>query len=247
MRIVVQSRLWILLLLLATWSGLSGCGGGDGDLPTASIPATATSNSGSLRPGGGADVEPYALVPAGQAFQSPARDMADCYPEVVIKTSQGDLRVRLNAEKSPRTVDNFLYNYVDSGYYTQTIFHFVEQGYLIAGGGYTADLVEKPASTPIPCEASNGLSNKRGTLAMARHPDFAHSTTSQFFINLVDNPSLDYRASDDESGLGYCVFGEVIEGMDTLDRIAAMAVQDRGEFVKSPVDPVVIQSISRMQ
>jgi cyclophilin family peptidyl-prolyl cis-trans isomerase len=127
------------------------------------------------------------------------------------------------------------------------VFHFVEQGYLIAGGGYTADLIEKPASTPIPCEASNGLSNKRGTVAMARHPDFAHSATSQFFINLADNPSLDYRPSADETGNGYCVFGEVIEGMDTVDRIASTAVQDRGEFVKTPIKAIVIKSISRVK
>jgi peptidyl-prolyl cis-trans isomerase A (cyclophilin A) len=247
MRTVVQSRYHVLFLLLTACPFFTGCGSSGGDLPTANIPATAASNTGSPRAAGGADVEPYALVPDGQEFQSPARALEDFYPEVVIKTSQGDLRVRLNAEKSPRTVDNFLYNYVDSGFYTQTVFHFVEQGYLMAGGGYTAELIEKPTSTPIPCEANNGLSNKRGTLAMARHPDFAHSATSQFFINLVDNPSLDFRPSDDDAGSGYCVFGEVIEGMDTVDKIASVAVHDRGEFVKTPVEPIVIESISRVK
>jgi peptidyl-prolyl cis-trans isomerase A (cyclophilin A) len=247
MRIVLQSSYPVLLLLLTACPWMVGCGTNGDDLPTASIPATAASNSGSLRTPAKADVEPYALTPDRQEFQSPARALEDFYPEVVIKTSQGDLRVRLNAEKSPRTVDNFLYNYVDSGYYAQTVVHFVEQGYLIAGGGYTADLIEKPTSTPIPCEANNGLSNIRGTLAMARHPDFAHSATSQFFINLADNPSLDYRPSDDGTGNGYCVFGEVIEGMDTVDGIASAAVQDRGEFVKSPVEPIVIESITRVK
>jgi len=247
MRTVVQAPYHVLLLLMSACPWLAGCGTNGGDVPTASISATAASSSGSSRATGKLDVEPYALTPDGQEFQSPARALEDFFPEVVIKTSQGDLRVRLNAEKSPRTVDNFLYNYVDSGYYAQTVFHFVEQGYLIAGGGYTADLVEKPASTPVPCEANNGLSNRRGTLAMARHPDFAHSATSQFFINLVDNPSLDYRPSEDDAGHGYCVFGEVIEGMDTVDKIASTAVQDRGDFVKTPIEPIVIQSISRVK
>ncbi len=245
MRIAVQSLHFRLLLWMAVGPWILGCGADQGELPTASIPATPTSNSDALRALGKADVEPYALTPDNREFQSPARAMEDYYPEVVIKTSQGDLRVRLNAEKSPRTVDNFLYNYVANGYYDQTVFHFVEQDYLIAGGGYTAELVEKPTSTPIPCEANNGLSNKRGTVAMVRHPDFAHSATAQFFINLVDNPSLDYRPSDDETGSGYCVFGEVIEGMDTVDKIASVAVQDRGDFEKSPVTPIVIESITR--
>jgi cyclophilin family peptidyl-prolyl cis-trans isomerase len=244
---IVQPPYPVLLLLMAACPLMTGCGTNAGDLPAASIPATATSHSGSLRATGKVDAEPYALTPNGQEFQSPARSLDEFYPEVVIKTSQGDVRVRLNAEKSPRTVDNFLCNYADSGFYEQTVFHFVEQGYLVAGGGYTADLKEKQTHTPIPCEANNGLSNKRGTLAMARHPDFAHSATSQFFINLVDNPSLDYRPSEDETVNGYCVFGEVIEGMDTIDRIAQVAVRDRGDFVKTPAEPILIESISRVK
>jgi peptidyl-prolyl cis-trans isomerase A (cyclophilin A) len=246
MRIVVQPRWRGALMLLVICPFVLGCGKNAGDLPTASIPATTASNTGA-RSAGRADVEPYALAPYGQEFQSPARALADLYPEVVIKTSHGELRVRLNAERSPRTVDNFLYNYVDSGYYNGTVFHFVQPGYLVAGGGYTADLQEKPAGTPIPCEADNGLANKRGTIAMARQPDFGPSATSQFFINVVDNPSLDYQATEDGKTSGYCVFGEVIQGLDAVDHIAQVPVHDRGDFINTPVDPVVIHSISRVK
>ena len=148
-----------------------------GSLPSASIPDSASAARNRISPEH-VDIEPVALVPDGQAFQSPARSQDEFYPEVLIKTSLGDIRVRLNAEKSPRTVDNFLYNYVEEGFYDQTVFHFVEQGYLLAGGGYTPQLEEKPTRTPIPCEANNGLTNRRGTIAMARHPDFIHSATS---------------------------------------------------------------------
>jgi len=247
MRIVGQPPACGLLFLVALCSLSAGCGQSGDELPTASIQTTAASQTGARSGSGLLDAEPYALEPFGQEFQSPARALADFHPEVLITTSLGTIRVRLDAERSPRTVDNFLYNYVDSGFYDKTIAHFVEAGYLIAAGGYTADLHEKPAGTPIPCEANNGLSNQRGTIAMARHPDFAHSATSQFFINLADNPSLDYQPTDDGTVNGYCVFGEVIEGWEIVEQIAAVAVHDRGEFVKTPVEPVVIESITRVK
>ena len=236
----------VLIVVLTLGPLLAGCGKESGSLPSASIPDSSSAVRNRIFPGH-VDIEPVALVPDGQAFQSPARSQDEFYPEVLIKTSLGNIRVRLNAEKAPRTVDNFLYNYVEDGFYDQTVFHFVEQGYLLAGGGYTPQLEEKPTRTPIPCEANNGLTNARGTIAMARHPDFIHSATAQFFINLVDNPSLDHRPSDDGTVNGYCVFGEVVEGMDIVDRIGSVATHDRGGFVKTPVEPVVIESIRRVK
>ena len=224
---------------------LTGCGSHNGELPTASIPSADSGAGGAAR--GNLVVEPASLQPAGQAFQSPAIPPEDRHPEVVIKTSYGSIRLQLNAEKAPRTVDNFLYNYVQDGYYDQTIIHYVEQGYLLAAGGYDTRFEEKRTHTPIPCEAKNGLQNRRGTIAMARHPDFAHSATSQFFINLADNSMLDCQPSADDSVNGYCVFGEVIEGLDVLDKIAAVAVHDQEGFPRTPVEPVVIESISRVK
>ncbi len=118
---------------------------------------------------------------------------------------------------------------------------------MIAGGGYSVAMQEKPTEPPIPCEANNQLSNKRGTIAMARHPGFAASATSQFFINLVDNPGLDYKPGDPNGINGYCVFGEVIDGLDVVDRIAQVAVQNKGDFVKTPVQLVVVESITRIK
>ena len=236
-------RILIALLMLA-WAG---CGKESDSLPKASIEAVGPAFEGGFSSREQRDHEPVTLVSTSQDFQSPARSQDEFYPEVKIKTSLGDIHVRLNAERSPRTVDNFLYNYMEDGYYDQTIFHYVESGYLIAAGGYTADLRQKPPRTPIPCEANNGLSNKRGTIAMARDPSFVNSATSQFFINLVDNYSLDYQPSDDQSANGYCVFGEVMAGMDVVDKIAAMSVHDRGDFANTPVEPVIIVSMTRVK
>jgi cyclophilin family peptidyl-prolyl cis-trans isomerase len=239
----------IVIMVLAVGLCVSGCGTRTGDLPTASVPGPGVPAAGGGKSPLHAklDNEPLTLIANNQEFQSPARAQDEFFPEVVIATTLGNIRLRLNAERSPRTVDNFLYNYVDTGYYAQTVFHFVEQGYLIAGGGYSVELQEKPAGTPIPCEANNGLSHRRGTLAMVRHPDFAHSATSQFFINVVDNPSLDHSPQPDNTVNGYCVFGEVVEGLDVVDRIAAVPVQQQGDFPNTPATPVVITSITRVR
>ncbi|MBM4093829.1 MAG: peptidyl-prolyl cis-trans isomerase, partial [Planctomycetes bacterium] len=128
-----------------------------------------------------------------------------------------------------------------------TVFHYVEAGYLIAAGGFAANLQAKETRTPILCEADNGLKNLKGTIGMAHHPDHVHSATSQFYINLVDNPSLDFQPNDDGNVNGYCVFGEVIEGMDVVEAIAASAVHDVGEFTNTPVAALVIESIRRFK
>ena len=246
-RYVSSTRRQLLVLMAACSLFAAGCGGDKEELPQASIQSDSVAGSATQSVRGKIDNEPVTLTANGQEFQSPARSQDEFFQEVVIKTSVGSIRIRLNAEKAPRTVDNFLYNYVDNGFYDQTVFHYVDQGYMIAGGGYDSDLREKKARTPIPCEANNGLKNNRGTVAMARHPDFANSATSQFFINLVDNPSLDYRPTEDNTVNGYCVFGEVIGGMDVVDKIAAVNVHDRGDFVNTPVQPVIIESIIRVK
>ncbi len=236
-----------LIVALTIGLVLSGCGARTRDLPTVSVPGpggTSSSSGKSLGHTKGDD-EPLTLVANNQEFQSPARAQDAFFPEVEVTTTLGNLRLRLNAERAPRTVDNFLYNYVDTGFYDQTIFHYVDQGCLIAGGGYTADLREKPVGTPIPCEANNGLRNRRGTVAMVRQPDFAPSATSQFFINVVDNPSLDFAPQAGGAMTGYCVFGEVVAGLDVLDAIAAVPVHQQGDFSNTPVTPVVITSIRR--
>jgi cyclophilin family peptidyl-prolyl cis-trans isomerase len=178
------------------------------------------------------------VAPAG----SPAATTpppAPAGPIVVIETSQGEIRVALNPAKAPLTVENFL-GYVKSGFYAGTIFHRVIPGFMIQGGGLDAKLVEKPTRPPVKNEARSGLRNLRGTLAMARTSD-PHSATSQFFINLKSNPALDFGVSRD--GWGYTVFGEVIEGMEVVDRIAGVPTTSRGVHEDVPRLDVTIKAV----
>ncbi len=247
---IISAR-WVFVLLVVQSVGLTGCSSGDEDTPRASILSAEDSSSHAASSGQQSDAEPVKLVATGQyggqEFQSPAQAQQEFFPEVVIKTNLGDIRVKLNGDKSPRTVINFLENYVDTGFYDGTVFHYVESGYMVAGGGYTPSLQEKSTQPPIACEANNGLKNRRGTIAMARHPDFAHSATSQFYINVVDNPSLDCQPNEGDMVNGYCVFGEVTEGMDVVDKISQVPVHDQGDFMNTPVDPVVVQTITRVK
>jgi peptidyl-prolyl cis-trans isomerase A (cyclophilin A) len=155
---------------------------------------------------------------------------------VKLATSMGDVVVELDGAKAPKTVANFV-QYVRDGHYDGTIFHRVIDGFMIQGGGMKADLSEKPTRAPIPLESRNGLSNQRGTLAMARTmvPD---SATAQFFINVKDNLFLDAAQSRD--GQGYAVFGKVVSGMDVVDKIKAVAVGNKGMHQNVPVQPVTI-------
>ena len=162
-------------------------------------------------------------------------------PKAVITTSLGKITVELDMEHAPITVHNFL-TYANAKHYDQTIFHYVQPGEMILGGGFTADLKEKPTSEPIRNEAHNGLKNRRGTIAMSRSYESIDSATCQFFINLADNPKLDFRDRTPE-GYGYCVFGHVVAGADVVDRIAATPTRDQGDFVSVPVTPVVIESV----
>jgi len=159
-------------------------------------------------------------------------------PTVEMQTSAGKMVIELNAEKAPVTVENFL-KYAKEGHYDGTVFHRVMEGFMIQGGGFTADMGEKKTGAPIQNEAKNGLKNLRGTIAMARRPD-PHSATAQFFINHKDNTMLDYPGQD---GWGYAVFGKVTRGMEIVDKIAKVPTGNRGMHQNVPVEPVVIQSV----
>jgi len=157
--------------------------------------------------------------------------------KVRLATSLGDIVVELDAEKAPKTVDNFL-QYVKAGHYDGTIFHRVIENFMIQGGGMKADMGEKPTRGPIPLESRSGLSNVRGTLAMARTMD-PNSATAQFFINVKDNAFLDQPNARD--GNGYAVFGKVVAGMDVVDKIKVVPVADKGGHQNVPVTPVAIK------
>ncbi len=162
--------------------------------------------------------------------------------QVIIETSLGKITAELFADKAPATVSNVL-AYVDSQHYDGTVFHRVIDGFMIQGGGFTRDLVQKPTRGPVKNEADNGLRNERGTLAMARTAS-VDSATCQFFINLVDNAYLDFKARNDRE-FGYCVFGKVVDGLDVVDRIGKVKTDFSGRLQNVPVEPVLILSIRR--
>jgi peptidyl-prolyl cis-trans isomerase A (cyclophilin A) len=157
-------------------------------------------------------------------------------PVVSLVTTLGEIRIALRPDKAPISVNNFL-QYVKAGHYNGTIFHRVIPGFMVQGGGMDVKMQEKPTRPPIRNEAKNGLRNSRGTVAMARTSD-PNSATAQFFINVKDNASLDFGIR----GAGYAVFGEVIEGMDVVDRIVAVPTGTRGDHQDVPQTPVVIKS-----
>ena len=179
-----------------------------------------------------------AEAPAPEPEQAKETDM------VIIKTTLGDIKVKLAADKAPLTVANFL-AYVDSKHYDGTIFHRVIDGFMIQGGGFDANMRQKPTQAPIKNEAANGLRNRRGTLAMARTM-VVDSATSQFFINVKDNGFLDFR-SPDPQGFGYCVFGEVVEGMDVVDQIKGVRTTTKAGMSDVPLETVEILSVARVQ
>jgi cyclophilin family peptidyl-prolyl cis-trans isomerase len=159
-------------------------------------------------------------------------------PVVVMKTSMGEIQIKLYKDKAPVSVENFL-AYVNKGFYDGTIFHRIIPTFMVQGGGYTADMTKKPTAAPIKNESQNGLKNTRGTLAMARTAD-PGSATAQFFINVVDNPGLDYPKPD---GHGYAVFGEVIVGMDVVEKIKALPTGVKAGMRDVPNNTVTIESV----
>ncbi len=200
-----------------------GCGASESSPPVASIKGSSGETN---------------LAPRAEQTADPL------YPVVEIETSLGKITVKLDREHAPGTVNNFL-NYVNSGFYSGTVFHYVDSGTMILGGGYSTDLKTRPVSSAIRNEAHNGVKNQRGTLAMSRLPDVIDSATSQFFVNLADNPSLDHR-DQTADGYGYCVFGQVVAGMEVVEQIAQAKVRDSGDFMSTPVKPIVIQAITEL-
>lgn len=162
-------------------------------------------------------------------------------PSAVIRTNLGDIHLELLADKAPVSVENFI-SYAKSGAYDGTIFHRVIPNFMIQGGGFTPDMEKKATREPIPNEAGNGVSNDRGTVAMARtnHP---HSATTQFFINTQDNPNLNYTGETDSRAWGYAVFGRVTEGMNVVDEIRMVETTRNQRYSDVPVEAVIIESV----
>ena len=159
-------------------------------------------------------------------------------PVVVLKTSMGTITIQLDAKHAPLSTANFL-SYVDAKFYDGTIFHRIIPGFMVQGGGFTPDMTEKPTQSPIHNESMNGIKNLRGTISMARTSD-PDSATSQFFLNLVDNPAL-----DPADGAGYAVFGKIIGGLDVLDKMAQVPTTTKGSYENVPVDAVTLISARR--
>jgi cyclophilin family peptidyl-prolyl cis-trans isomerase len=182
--------------------------------------------------------------PAQPAQAPPVQPQADApapgNPVVLVSTSLGDITVELYKDKAPVSVENFL-QYANEGFYNDTVFHRVRKGFMIQGGGFTATLVEKPTRGPILNEATNGLNNVRGTLAMARRQAL-RSATSQFYINVVDNRALDHTGFS-PGDFGYAVFGRVLSGIEVADRIAAVPTTSKGDMEDVPIEPVLIKGV----
>lgn len=161
--------------------------------------------------------------------------------KATITTNKGTIVLELDTDAAPDTCANFK-RYADEGHYAETIFHRVIPNFMIQGGGFTADMNQKPTHDTIRNEAANGLKNEAGSIAMARTPD-PHSASAQFFINLVDNDFLNFR-DESQAGYGYCVFGKTVDGMDTVRAIAAVSTGSHGPHQDVPQETVVIESVS---
>nr|WP_269900301.1 peptidylprolyl isomerase [Paenalcaligenes faecalis] len=165
-------------------------------------------------------------------------------PHVLLKTNKGDITIELDAEKAPKTVENFL-NYVNSGFYNGTIFHRVINNFMVQGGGFEVGMAQKDTNAPVENEANNGLKNDRYTLAMARTND-PHSATAQFFINVADNDFLNHT-NPTPNGWGYAVFGKVIAGNEVVDAIKGVKTGSKGFHQDVPVDDVIIESATLVE
>jgi cyclophilin family peptidyl-prolyl cis-trans isomerase len=186
--------------------------------------------------------QPQQTKPVQAAPLQPSADApAPGDPVVVMSTSLGDITLELFKDKAPVSVENFL-QYVNEGFYNDTVFHRVRKGFMIQGGGFTPTLFEKPTRGPILNEATNGLNNVRGTIAMARRQAL-RSATSQFYINVVDNRALDHTGFS-PADYGYAVFGRVLSGMDVADRIASVPTTTKGDGMDDvPIEPVLIKGV----
>ncbi len=187
----------------------------------------------------------FILTPwTGVTAQEKEQAAAENHPMVVMETSKGAIKLELWADRAPITVENFL-RYAREGHYEGTIFHRVMDDFMIQGGGFTPDLQQKPTHDPIQNEAAEDLPNVRGTIAMAR-TSVIDSATAQFFINVTDNDFLNHRGTSSEE-FGYAVFGQVVEGMDVVDRIKEVPTTSVGPHRNVPVEPVVIQKVEILE
>lgn len=185
-------------------------------------------------------IKQFALVALAIGAASVAVAQGGNKPMVLVETSLGNIKIELDREKAPVTVDNFL-GYVKDGFYDGTVFHRVIPNFMIQGGGFTPDMQQKPTKATIKNEAGNGLKNLNGTIAMAR-TNVVDSATAQFFINTKDNAFLDHR-DESQQGFGYAVFGKVVEGMDVVKKIEQVATGNKGMHQNVPNEPVVIKSV----
>lgn len=222
------ARAGLIYLVAGVLSVVVGCG------KEATPDAAATSTPG----GAAADGAPST---ASLPRPRPAATAELPDPIVTMHTSLGDIVIKLHQKAAPRTVSNFV-DYALTGHYDGTIFHQIDAGYVLLGGTYNEKLQVKPVRYPIANESGSGLKNVRGTIAMARNAADPNSATSQFFINLVDNPALD-RKGDRPEDAGYCVFGEVVQGLDVLEKISQVRTASVKGFDKLPVQTVVVNSV----
>ena len=228
--LVRSARIVLVTALCAAGLMISGCSDDSSAAPQADVGPTGDQGTpdGSARD-----------LPGGEDGGTSA-DLPGSATQVELDTTEGKIVIELDAAKAPKTVANFL-AYVKAGHYDGTIFHRVIANFMIQGGGYDASYAKKPTNAPIQNEADNGLSNLRGTIAMAR-TSAPHSATAQFFINVVDNAGLDHKDKTSQ-GWGYCVFGKVVSGMDAVDKIKATPTGAGGPFSKDvPKTPMVINS-----
>ncbi|HEY2344417.1 MAG TPA: peptidylprolyl isomerase [Xanthomonadaceae bacterium] len=227
-----------LLSLMFAFS-LSACGQHGTGGATASAPeeeTASTAGASVASPVAGSAASSSAAIDTGVPVASQAG------PRVDLHTNMGDIVIELYPDKAPRTVENFL-TYAHDGFYNGTTFHRVIDDLLIQGGAYTSDLQKKPTHPPIADEANNGLSNQRGTVSAARAL-VPGSATSEFFINLVDNPRFDYVSDANATTAGYAVFGKVVSGMDVVDKIRLVKTHAQGKFTSDvPIAPVVIDKV----
>lgn len=184
---------------------------------------------------GGCAAQEGTVEPAPQVKETKGNTM------ILMKTSKGDIKIELNKEAAPKTVENFL-KYVESGHYNGTIFHRVISNFMIQGGGFSPEMNEKNAPHTVENEADNGLANDIGTIAMARTSD-PHSAGAQFFINVSNNAFLNH-SSKTMQGWGYCVFGKVVEGMDAVEKIKGVPTGNHGYHQDVPREPVIIESVT---
>lgn len=223
---------------------LIGCGSGSS---TPAVPAAIEGSSSGQASDDAPTVTAAASVGNSPFAESrrklPGATEADLHPKVTFKTSLGDIVVRLDAENAPITVDNFLYSYVNREFYSGTIIHYIDKGTIIMGGGFDTNSQFKEPRAPIQSEADNGLKNKRGTIAMTRSNDFAHTATSQFFFNLKDNPQFDFQSRDSAEAYGYTVFGTVVSGIEVLEKISSTPCTETEISPAQPSQAVVIHSV----